>query len=118
MDIIVTNNPLAEAGFRDRFRIEFFDASADVLTYARDLVHAGHVLLTHPLPGSVKPGETPYKTILISGSGGEVDAPSLRMIEECIRLTRDFPPCGAPGRYEGDLQMVDLSLIRSALEGR
>jgi len=118
MDIIATNNPLAEAEFRDRFEVGFYEDSADVLTFARDLVHAGHILLTHPLPGSVKPNETPYRTILISGSGGKVDGPSLRMIEECIRLTRDFPPCGAPGRHEADLQMVDLSLIISALEGR
>jgi len=124
MDIIATNNPLAEAEFRDRFKVEFFEDAGGVLAFARDLVHAGHSLMTHPLAGSVKPNETPYKTILISGSAGGggaaggVDAASLRMIEECIRLTRGFPPLGAPARYLADLQMVDLTLIRSALDGR
>ena len=139
MDIIATNNPLAEAEFRDRFKVEFFEDAGGVLAFARDLVHAGHSLMTHPLAGSVKPNETPYKTILISGSAGGsgaaggagvvggsgaaggaggVDAASLRMIEECIRLTRGFPPLGAPVRHMADLQMVDLMLIRSALDGR
>jgi len=133
MDIIATNNPLAEAEFRDRFKVEFFEDTGGVLAFARDLVHAGHSLMTHPLAGSVKPNETPYKTILISGSAGGgfgtggsgaaggtggVDAASLRMIEECIRLTRGFPPLGAPVRHMADLQMVDLMLIRSALDGR
>ena len=118
MDIIVTNNPLTEAGFQDNFRVEFIDAPADVLTRVRDLVHAGHILLTYPLPGSVKPNETPYRSVLVSEAKGGVDGESLRIIEECIRLARSFMAENIPGRYLSDLQMVDYSLIRAALEGR
>jgi len=118
MDIIVTNNPLTEAGFQDKFRVEFIKAPADVLTRVRDLVHAGHLLLTYPLPGGVKPNETPYRSVLVSETKGAVDEESLRIIEECIRLASCFTPENIPGRYLSDLQMVNYTLIRAALDGR
>lgn len=31
----------------------------------RDRIHEGHLLLSHPLSGSVKPNETPYKSVMI-----------------------------------------------------
>jgi len=118
MDIIVTNDPLTEAGFRDKFRVEFIEAPADVLTRVRDLVHAGHLLLTHPLPGSVKPNETPYRSVLVSETKGRVDEESLRIIEGCIQLARSFMTEKTPDLYLSDLQMVDYSLIRAALDCR
>jgi hypothetical protein len=39
-----------------------------VLVYVRDKIHKGHKLLTHPLSGSIKPNESPYKSVLISGN--------------------------------------------------
>jgi len=115
MDIIVTNNPLTEAMYRNAYRVECFETPGDVLTRVRDLVHGGRLLLTHPLPGGVKPNETPYRSVLVSETSGAVDEQSLRIIEECIRIVRDFPPATIPDRFLRDLQTVDLSLIQSAL---
>ena len=71
MDILVTNNPLVEAQYSSRFRVVFLDTNlAGVLTHVRDCVHKGHKLLTHPLSGSVKPNETPYKSVLLSAAAG------------------------------------------------
>jgi len=116
MDILITNNPLAEAKYRDKYQVEFLDVSlAGTLIRVRDLVHKGHRLLTHPLSGSVKPNETPYKTVLLSGKPGPADAQSVYMIEECLAAVRKFASKPIPERYLPDLQTVDLSLIDGAL---
>ena len=71
MDILVTNNPLVEAQYSSRFKVVFLSTSlAGVLASVRDYVHKGHKLLTHPLSGSVKPNESPYKSVLLSAAVG------------------------------------------------
>ena len=114
MDILVTNNPLAEAQLDGVYRVEFHATDqVGVLTYVRDKVHKGHRLLTHPLMGSVKPNETPYKSVLVTSMAEAVDTQSVIIIEECIQNVQKFTPKNIPERYLNDLQMVDLSLIRS-----
>ena len=117
MDIIVTNNPLVEAQYRDMFYIHYNDTDLiGILTYTRDLVHKGHHLLTHPLTGSVKPNESPYKSILITGKAEGTDTQSVIIIEESMIAVQKFTPRKIPEKYLSDLQMVDLSLIRSAIK--
>jgi len=116
MDILITNNPLVEERYKAGFQVEHLESLDDVLIRARDRVHDGHRLLTHPLSGSLKPNETPYKTVLVSGARSEPDERSVLIIEESLLFARGFPPRHIPERYLPDLQTVDLSLIRSALE--
>ena len=117
MDILVTNNPLVEAQLKGMFRVDFKDDDLiGILTFVRDLVHKGHRLLTHPLTGSVKPNETPYKTVLLTGATERVDTQSVIIIEECIQAAQKFTPRHIPEKYLNDLQMVDLSLIRAAVQ--
>ena len=138
MDILVTNNPLVEAQYSSRFKVVFLSTGlTGVLTHVRDYVHKGHKLLTHPLSGSVKPNETPYKSVLLSAAAGidgtaaaaeitaaagtagaqaETDFQSVSIIEECITAAQKFPPKQIPEDYLHDLQVVDLALIQSALQ--
>ena len=59
----------------------------DILKTVRDRVHKGHRLLTHPLSGSLKPGQTPYKSVVISAVRGETtDYQSLSLIEDAIAM--------------------------------
>jgi hypothetical protein len=119
MDILVTNNPLVEARYGDRLQVEYLQAHLiDVLIRVRDHVHKGRCLLTHPLSGSVKPNETPYKSILVSEERGITDEQSVRIIEECLSTVRGFPSKHIPEYYLSDLRTVDLSLITTALELR
>ena len=119
MDILFTNNPLAAAQYQDVLGVEFIESSlVDVLIRVRDHTHRGHTLLTHPLTGGIKPNDTPYKSVLVSGARGEIDEQSVRLIEDCVLIARGFPPRHIPERYLQDLQTVDLSLIRSAVETR
>ena len=85
MNIIITNNPLVRDK-RSESEVEFYDTDyLGVLKAARDKIHLGHGLLTHPLSGSVKPGETPYKTVVLTREKGVLDEKALAIIEASIQ---------------------------------
>ena len=117
MDILVTNNPLAEAKYKDVLLVENAGPSlSEVLIRVRDLVHGGHTVLTHPLTGGIKPNDTPYKSVLVSGARGKLDEQSLRIIEESVLIAQRSQSKPIPEHHLPDLQAIDLSLIRSAID--
>jgi len=117
MDILITNNPLVHAQYQGKMTVEYIETDlSGILTKVRDSIHKGHRLLTHPLMGSVKPNESPYKSVLITKAHENTDVQSVSIIEECILTAQKFAPKSIPEKYLNDLQMVDLSLIRTALE--
>ena len=98
--------------------IEFYDTDyLGVLKTVRDKIHLGHELLTHPLSGSVKPGETPYKTVIISAEKGSFDEKALSIIEDsiqtCLKLTSDSKKRNWSAEILKDFQLIDYSLIFS-----
>lgn len=116
--IIITNNPLVKEKLGDEFNVEYHDISyEDILRTVRDRIYKGHELLTHPLSGSVKPNETPYKSIMISEDIRGLDAKQMKIIEFAIQSCSKFQFKSdkyAPEVYE-DFQVVDYTLISSAL---
>lgn len=120
IDTIITNNPLVNEELSEKYNVEFYEESyIDILIRVRDKVHKGHILLTHPLSGSVKPNETPYKSIAISNSKKTLDMKSLMIIEESIGTAKKF--IEGIGLYKWscesieDFKIVDLSIIKKAL---
>lgn len=116
--IIITNNPMVRDALTHREGCELRYAPVtyrEVLLLARNAVHKGHRLLTHPLSGSVKPGETPYKSLAISKEPGPLEFASLELIEKCIQTCDKFPLRyqGLPEKILLDFQTVDLTLIQS-----
>ena len=112
--ILITNNKLAKERLAHKFNVKHFDITyLQVLTTVRDYIHKGHKLLTHPLSGSVKPKETPYKSIVISGAVGELDVNSLIIIEESIATYNKFAYRPIPDSALGDFMEIDCSLIES-----
>ena len=119
MDILITNNPLVKTQLEDRVSVEYIETDLPgVLTYVRDLVHKGHRLLTHPLSGSVKPNETIYKSVLITGTPDKLDVQSVNIIGESILAVQKFQVRQFTDEYLSDMQTVDLSLIKSAFSNR
>jgi hypothetical protein len=122
--IIITNNALSREGFKDKFDVVFVDGSLmDVMIKARDYIHKGHRLLTHPLMGSIKPNETPFKTIAISLKPEDaVDINSLQLIENSIetaeRLIKNRPPRkwskDIIDRVYEDYRLIDFDLVYKA----
>ena len=116
--IIITNNPMVEQALtgREGCTVRYAQTSyRDILCLARDEVHQGRRLLTHPLSGSVKPGETPYKSIAVSLQKGALDLDSLSLIEQSIQTCDKFPirdKSKVPALQE-DFQTIDLTLISS-----
>lgn len=120
--ILLTNNPLVAEKLHQDIRI-IFDEGLDylgILTEARNRIHQGAVLLTHPLSGSIKPSETPFKSLLLGENGKALDASSLQMIEDALRLAqRMIDQTGNrkwTERILADFQLIDYDLIRHGLE--
>lgn len=114
---ILTNNPRVDKLRGEGLEVLFTEASyIEVLRKARDLVHQGHCLLTHPLSGSVKPGETPYKSIMLSKERAALDPESLELIENAVTAAEKFPDKSRfwSAQVLEDFALVDLTLISSA----
>jgi hypothetical protein len=119
--IVVTNNPMSKDELEKVCCVEFVDGSTmEVFSRARDYIHSGHKLLTHPIMSSIKPNQTPYRTVVITGEAGkEVDLQSLQYIEEAIHTTEKFlRNFGIPVWTEKileDFQLIDYDLIYHAI---
>lgn len=120
--ILITNNYNVYERYRDSMDITYDEnfSYLEILEYTRDKVHQGHELLTHPLSGSIKPNETPYKSILISKRIDKLDFSSLNIIEESIKTTEKFlnnkiTPDWTEKVLE-DFRVIDLSLIENVID--
>ena len=119
-EIAITNNPkVRDETPRDKAqkrKIEFYDTDyLGILKLVRDRIHLGHGLLTHPLSGSIKPGETPYKTVVISAGKSSFDTEALRIIEDsiqtCLKLTAKGMEKSWNAEILSDFQLIDYDLI-------
>lgn len=119
--IIITNNPMSRENFNNGHILDFLDGNTmEVLKKVRDYIHKGHRLLTHPLMSSIKPNETPYRTVIISKkTNNAIDMESLKYIEEGIYATEKFTKkLGIPKWNEKileDFQLIDYDLIYHVL---
>lgn len=116
--IIITNNPYVTKKYEEKYEINHMDISLEqVLVKAREMVHMGHKLLSHPLSGSVKPYETPYKSIMLSQKKDKLDMESLEIIEQSIAVCEKFkmPKRTYPEKTLMDFQLIDFTLIDGAV---
>lgn len=123
--MIITNNPCVRDKYENSYRVQYIEGTyRDVLIAVRDNVHIGHALYTHPLMGSLKPNETPYRSVIISDEvRSDPGAESILVIEEAIRVYDHFAGMMRPDRGEHaserikrDFRNIDLSLLESALD--
>lgn len=118
--LIITNNPLVKENYNKIKNVEFVDTNyRGVLEKVRDYCLIGHQILTAPLSGSVKPNETPYKSIMISkNKKNDIDTNSLIIIDKAIETNDKFPKLNIKWKEETlkDFQLIDFTLIDSAME--
>jgi hypothetical protein len=120
--IIITNNPYVNEKYKDTMEIIYKEELnyLEILEFLRDKIHAGHELLTHPLSGSIKPNETPYKTIMISKEKRELDQSGILIVEESIATAKKFQTNKpTPDWVESvldDFRVIDLSLIENVID--
>ena len=116
--IIVTNNPLVRDTYVDK-DVEFYEIKyEEILQTVKSKIAEGHKILTHPLSGSVKPKETPYKSIMISKEKFKLDLESLEIIENAIATCAKFKERSDKWTAQvlKDFQLVDFTLIDSAID--
>ena len=118
--IIITNNQKVRDFFeKERIEVLYIDGDyKDVLYMVRDKVQLNYHLLTHPLSGSIKPNETPYKSIAIKKEK-KLDLLSLELISNAIevykKLQKDLKTPFWTESILEDFRVIDLDLIKNAL---
>lgn len=116
--LIISNNPLLKKKLEDYEKI-FVCSLSEVYQKSRDMIHQNWILLTHPLAGSIKPAQNPYRSIVLASSA-ELDFYSLKTIENAILKFEQFNQHHQEKEYSSeikkDYQVIDLSLLNSALK--
>lgn len=123
MYIVVTNNKKCRDEFQKVMKVDYLENGSyiDVLVKVRDYIHLGYRLETHPMAGSLKPNQIPYKTIIISDSEVEkqeffeYDIVMENSIESCVKFMKDRRTPDWPENILEDFRDVDLSLIEGAV---
>ena len=116
---IVTNNPLVRDCLSDWYEIDYREVSfREILVIVRDLVHVGHQLYTHPIAGSVKPNETPYKSIVVDKAPGAFSMDEATLMSNALITFDKFKPLNV--KYSDyhlqDFQLIDYTLLCGALD--
>ena len=113
----MTNNPAVASAYPQFAK--FHEAGVlEIFTIVRDMVHRGVRVLSHPLSSSIKPWETPYKSIVVSSSQGNLDFESLKYIENAISMMKNRSLSNNKYSAEvlDDFSAIDLDIINSAIK--
>lgn len=116
---IISNNPLVNLKYKDLHPMDYLEGATflEVMEHTRSKVHNNYEILTHPLTGSVKPGETPFKSIIISEEATQLNFESLKLIEDAIITTKKFILQRKwTDKIIGDFQLIDCDIISSGIE--
>ena len=122
--IIVTNNPITAQKADEVHELCYCEGESllDTLLAVRAKVHEGYKLATHPLTSSLKPNETPYKTVLLYPKQGELCLDSLALIEGAIRVHDTFAQSARPRNLaqlrqdiRDDFAVIDYDMVRPAV---
>lgn len=111
--IIVSNNPLAQAGEGEE--LVFVEGSAlEVFKLSREYLHLGWKLCNHPLTGSIKPRWIYYKTLFLEEGGeGFFDTLGLVLISDSINLLERTKPEPVKPEIISDLMFIDWELSQT-----
>ncbi len=117
--LIITNNPKIGENVNDRKVVTLDETYIGILKKCRDLIHEGYELLSHPLYGSVKPNETPYRTVIMK-KGKSLDVNSLNLIEEAIETATKFEGNKATPNWServlDDFRVIDFDIFRNTIQ--
>lgn len=118
--VLVTNNRKAADKYKDIFDVRMEEDYESVLVKTRDLVYSGFSLLTHPQASSLKPNQTPVRSVLLYPyrEGDRHDRDCL-LIEDVINVYRRWQEIApTPENYKeavrNDFETIDLSIIEGA----
>ncbi|MGR6836542.1 GrdX family protein [Syntrophomonas erecta] len=118
-EILVITNNLMVKNMSD-IKVSFIDGDGrEVLYQTLNKVAGGHRLLSHPLAGSLKPDQNPFKSILVSQEKGQVNQSEIAVLHRSLEKMENMVEGGCRINKKPiykDLQVIDQSLLASALE--
>ena len=82
---LVTNNDRVYRKYKDDMEVVLLGSYRDVLIKVRDLVYDRHILLTHPQASSLKPNQTPFRSVMVYPKGEEDNTKDIMLIENVLR---------------------------------
>ena len=115
---LVTNNDRVYRKYKDDMEVVLLGSYRDVLIKVRDLVYDRHILLTHPQASSLKPNQTPFRSVMVYPKGEEDNTKDIMLIEKCIETFEQWQEIApTPDHYqknvEDDIKTIDLSVIEN-----
>ena len=118
--IIITNNDRGYAKYKKEMQVILLDSYEDVLIKTRDMVYNRHILLTHPQASSLKPNQTPYRSVVVYPKGEEDNMKDIVLIEKCIETYRQWQeiaptPKNYAEKVANDFKTIDLSGIENII---
>lgn len=117
--LIISNNPLVDT--INNISIKKVEGSPiQVLSAVMNQLVEGYHLLSHPLAGSLKPNQNPYRSVLLAKKTGAVDLPSLTILHLAMmkneEMLNESWAYDLSNRYADDYQLVDYTLIKNAVD--
>lgn len=117
---IVTNNDRVFRKYQGELKVILLDSYEEVLIRVRDLIYDRHILLTHPQASSLKPNQTPYRSIVIYPKENNDNTKDIMMIENCINTFRQWQeisptPQNYSDKIANDFKTIDLSVIENII---
>lgn len=118
--ILITNNRKAAERYKGIFDVRMEDDYESVLLKTRDLVYSGFSLLTHPQASSLKPNQTPVRSVLLYPyRPGDEHGRDCLIIEDVIHVYWQWQEIApTPASYaeavRNDFETIDLSMIEGA----
>ncbi|WP_334298958.1 GrdX family protein [Romboutsia sp. 1001713B170131_170501_G6] len=115
----MTNNPIVKNKIKHKDVKYIKDTYLEVLKESRNLIHKGYKLLSHPIYSSIKPNETPYRSIILKKSN-KLDTNSVLLIEEAIYISNKFQNNKQTPNWTDnvmdDFRVIDLDILSNTLE--
>lgn len=114
--ILITNNDRVYEKYKETLNVILLNTYEEVLMKVRDMVYDRHTLLTHPQASSLKPNQTPYRSVVIYPKGEEDNTKDILLIEKCIETFRQWQEIAlTPNEYADkiadDFKTIDLSVV-------
>ena len=114
--ILITNNDKVYLKYKDKLQCIFTEKYEEVLIKVRDMVYDRHILLTHPQASSLKPNQTPYRSVVLYPQGNEDNMKDILLIEKCLETFKQWQNISlTPENYSDkiaeDFKVIDLSII-------
>lgn len=118
--ILITNNSVVEEAFEGKIKLLHVETHKDVLIKARDYVYEGYKLVTHPMASSIKPNQTPFRSIIVMPKGNDDNNDDIMLIEEALENYRKFERDKAATDWyrketDNDFKLIDYYLIEDAI---